>query len=129
VIPGNIIYHFKFLKPTLILKLQSKEIFLPFEWSFDAKTKIAWQSISSHPKDSYAQHLCLAAKELRDERLTEPLENMLNHERHFIRWAAAQALGKIGREQGINALAYLSEDKHPHVANAASNALRQVLTR
>lgn len=129
VIPGKKIYRFRFRAPTLILKLQAQEILLPFEWSFDAQTKTAWQSISSHPKDSYAQHLCLAAKELRDERLTEPLMHMLNHERHFIRWAAAQALGKIGREPGINALAHLADDKHPHVATAARNALRQVLDR
>jgi hypothetical protein len=127
--PAEIIHHFKFREPTVILKLQAQEIILPFEWSFDAKTKTAWQSISSHPKDSYAQHLCLAAKKLRDERLSEPLIQMLSHERHFIRWAAAQALGSMGRESGINALSQLASDRHPHVAGAAKNALVQVLNR
>lgn len=129
VTPGELIYHFRFREPTLILKLQAKKISLPIEWSFDIHNKTAWQSISSHPKDSYAQHLCLAAKKLQDERLAEPLSKLLNHDRHFIRWAAAQALGGLGREMGISALTQLTADRHPNVAYAARNALQQIKDR
>jgi len=127
--PGRTAFHFRFHAPTIILKLQDQTVTQPYEWSFDVQTRIAWQSISSHPKDSYAQHLCLAAKKLRDERLVDPLVALLNHQRHFIRWSAAQALGAYGHKHGINALSCLVNDHHPHIAKAATMALKRLHDR
>ena len=129
IMPENICYHFKFAEPTIFLKIQSQDMFVPFEWSFDSGSLQAWQCIATEPKDSYAHHLCMAAGELADERFLQPLNDMLTHGRHQIRWAAAQALAEISFEHAERALYQLADDPHPHVKNAVKNTLQKMVAK
>jgi|SRR5882672_494211 len=121
--PANEACQFRFNSPTLILKVQSKSV-VPFEWSFDELTKKAWQCVPAALLDSNAEYSCVRAQALRDNSLAPELESMLEHPRHFVRWAAARALGMLSFEQGVLALKRLESDPHPHVARAASRALK-----
>ena len=125
--PGNEAYQFRFAARMAFLKIQSEPV-VPFEWSFDAKTGIAWQSVSSVQLDTNAAHTCLRARALRDPQLAGALQTLLSHERHFVRWSAAQALGATSRECGLAALRALELDPHPHIALAANRALERTNT-
>jgi len=124
--PDNICYHFKFYEPTAILKIQSIQKFRRFEWSFDANTGLAWQQIAVQPKDSYVEHLCMAARSLNDNRLIAPLEHLLTYPTHNIRWSAAQALGSMSKELGVDALRHLAADLHPQIAETAKSILQRI---
>jgi hypothetical protein len=126
IVPNGPIFGFRFSEETILLKLQSTEIYAPFEWSFDSTTYRAWQIISAEPKDSYAHHLCMAAKGLRSGQFGPSLARLLAHDQHHVRWAAAQALGGISRDAGVDALRRLTQDKHPHLARNARQILEKL---
>ncbi len=117
--PGREACQFRFSSPTLILKVQSLPT-VPFEWSFDVRTGKAWQCLPALLEDSNAEYSCIRAQALRDISLEPGLRRMLEHPRHFVRWAAARALGMLGFEQGVRALRSLATDPHPHVARAVA---------
>lgn len=122
--PDRQTFHFRFEEPTILLKVQSHTV-TAFEWSFDATTRKAWQSISTRLTDSNAVHTCVRAQALRDRGLIAPLQLLLDHERHFVRWSAAKALGFLSFEAGWSALEKLQQDQHPHVVRAAKRAMAQ----
>jgi hypothetical protein len=123
--PGTNAYAFNFSSTIVCLKVQSQPV-IPFEWSFDANTLKAWQLTSSMQVDTKAEHSCIRARAVRDSRAAPELAALTRHPRHFVRWAAAQALGQISPEMGVQALQALTGDMHPHVSRAASNALSRI---
>lgn len=122
ITPDSLIHSIRFSGPTVLLKVQS-EVVVPFEWSFDKETLEAWQTISTVQMDTTCLHLCLRAQLLNDLRLVSPLFEMLEHERHFVRWAAAQALCACDSAIGIGVLKRLLGDPHPNIAMASQRAL------
>lgn len=126
--PESQMLHFQFQGPTVFIKIHSQPI-SAYEWSFELEGGHAWQSIFAISGDSNVAHACVAARSFADARLTSGLEELLNSNRYQLRWAAAQALGRIGREHGLDAMRRLQSDTHPEIAAAARQVLRAVEQR
>jgi hypothetical protein len=126
IIPGKNCYDFKFSKETAIIKAQLKQTLQKFEWSFDASSGEAFQSIAIHASDTYAQYLCFAARSIKSEKFLPQLRKLLDYPAYSVRWAAAQAIGKIELGEGIRALQYLTKDPNALISSAAIRALAQV---
>lgn len=124
--PDEVCYHFKFSRPTAILKVQSLIQRQRFEWSFDAHSGKPWQCISVSPTHSYLEHLCMASRALKDPRFCSALKELLLHDMHNIRWSAAQALGTISATEGVRALELLKHDSHPLISKTASSILESI---
>ncbi|HEY4083141.1 MAG TPA: HEAT repeat domain-containing protein [Burkholderiaceae bacterium] len=124
--PEDRMLHFQFQGPTALIKIHSQPI-STFEWSFNLDSGRAWQSIFAIPADSNTAHACIVARALADPRLVTGLTGLLENKCHQLRWTAAQALGRIGRSHGIDAMQYLKDDAHPEIAAAARNILNNII--
>ncbi|ESQ83749.1 hypothetical protein AEAC466_12160 [Asticcacaulis sp. AC466] len=122
VVPMGDIFRFSPECPTALLKLVSKSADA-FEWSFDLKTGLPWQSIATDLMVSQIADACEGAKSLGDVEFTNALLDATYHNAHFIRWAAIQALATLNQEVALLRLAELTKDPHPHIASAARKSI------
>ncbi|WP_156457769.1 HEAT repeat domain-containing protein [Altererythrobacter sp. Root672] len=90
-----------------------------FEWTFSRETN---KAIALAPIESFESNLTTLLTLLSTCGNGETVDlvlPLLQHERHFVRWAAAQTIAAIDEEAGLKAIAKLTSDPHPEVRSLA----------
>jgi hypothetical protein len=109
-------------EPIVMIRLQ-----LPLmgglEWMFGRKSLKPIGATSLRPDHSHLLSLITAASMLGDGNSVEAIRGALGHANHAVRWAAAQALGRLDRAAAAAALETLATDSHPHIRAAAQRTL------
>jgi len=112
--------------PVLVVKLSSMP-HQPLQWAFDRKTREAVQVISSNAIDSELVSMAQTLGAMTNPLATPSLLELCNHPRHFVRWAAMQALGRVAPDELLRQLRNAAaNDPHPHVQAAAEKALSRI---
>lgn len=108
----------------VLLRLQLQSLG-DLEWMFDRSTLLAVGASTLNPTSSQLTSLAHAASLIGDRSSVEPLEAILAHPSHAVRWGAVQAIGRLDRGAALSALRQLSTDPHPHVRASATRALEK----
>lgn len=111
--------------PVLAIKFSST-IHEPLQWAFSRETRQASQAIAADPVDSDLVTMAQALGAMERAAATPALIDLARHPRHFVRWAALQALARVAPECALIQLREAVNDVHPHVRAAASRALTQL---
>jgi len=120
---GSDIIDVDIYNPVLVVKLSSI-INQPLQWAFRRDTRKSIQAIAANPVDSELVSMARALGGLAHPMAIPSLLDLVRHPRHFVRWAAIQALGCISSEQVLPCLRRAAaEDPHPHIRSAAERAL------
>jgi hypothetical protein len=110
-----------------ILEKQS----LDYQWYFRGGDLSPMFCASSRVASSRLETLIEVVAEFAEDRI-EPaiaasiLSALVTHPLHFVRWKAVQALGAVDEPLAIQALEGLQSDAHPHVRDAARQALLEL---
>lgn len=113
-------------KPVLVVKL-STTVHQALQWAFDRMSRRAIQAIAADPVDSELVSMARALGAMARPTGTPALVDLTHHPRHFVRWAALQALGRTSPELLIPRLESALQDTHVHVRQAAQSALKRLL--
>jgi hypothetical protein len=108
----------------VLLRLQLR-LLGDLEWMFDRTSLTAVGASTLNPTSSQLTSLAHAASLIGDKSSVEPLEAILAHPSHAVRWGAVQAIGRLDRGAALSALRRLSDDPHPHVRASAVRALQK----
>lgn len=108
----------------VVLRLQLS-LLGDLEWMFDRASLTAVGASTLNPTSSQLTSLAQAASLIGDKSSVEPLEAILAHPNHAVRWGAVQAIGRLDRGAALSALRRLSADPHPHVRASATRALQK----
>lgn len=111
-------------EPTLALRLFSEPIH-DLQWQFDPVSRIPVAAISARELDSELVSLAKLLGALGDPSATDALIALTSHPRHFVRWAALQALGLIDGEKAGRRLRDFTDDRHPEIAAMASKLVER----
>ncbi|QAU25095.1 HEAT repeat domain-containing protein [Dyella sp. M7H15-1] len=112
-------------RPIVALKLTSG-IHQSLQWAFHRESLLATQAIAADPIDSELVSMAQALGAMRHHSSTATLTELANHPKHFVRWAAIQALGQINPEVAIEKLKEATSDKHSHIRRAAIAGLQKL---
>lgn len=118
-------------KQATLVKLTSR-LYPPLVWVYDKKTGVPRFSSSGDLQGSRLQSSInlLSALEagsvVPSDDSIENLKNLAEHRLHYVRWAAVQALCKMDFESGKGVLVEAIQDRHPHIARAASSSVRRL---
>jgi HEAT repeat protein len=82
-------------------------------------------AISARELDSELVSLAKLLGALGDPSATDALIALTSHPRHFVRWAALQALGLIDGEKAGRRLRDFTDDRHPEIAAMASKLVER----
>jgi hypothetical protein len=99
---------------------------VPIRWMHDPATKKPVRAVSA---DQQTYRMDFAARTLARmdyEPAVPTLEDMYNHPRHFVRWAAVRELVLLDPVRGRALLERAASDPHPHVRNAAKRTLEKM---
>ncbi|NEQ79293.1 MAG: HEAT repeat domain-containing protein [Moorea sp. SIO2I5] len=109
-------------KPVILLILASATV-ASLYWEYDRETLRPIRAISASHNASRLQYTAYMLSEIGNQNSVAPLQDLMEHEDHFVRWAAVRAIMKIDFYDGLKMLDIVRHDPHPHVRNAASKAL------
>ena len=109
-------------RPGVTLRINSYAL-APFEWAFDRKTRRPVGLSPIHSIESNLTTLLSLLAVCGNERTVEITQELLTHERHFLRWAAAKTIASLDGSAGVQAALRLADDAHPEVRAAARAAL------
>ncbi|MBO9826921.1 HEAT repeat domain-containing protein [Xanthomonas sp. A2111] len=118
------IYDIKIEHPILVAKLIGP-IREPLQWMVDRSSLQVVQAIASSPIHSELEIMARALGAIRSGG-TNTLETLANHESHFVRWAAIQAMGRTSPSRAMELLESARNDEHPHIRQSASNFLSRI---
>jgi hypothetical protein len=106
------------VKPVVLLRFISAPS-EPLQWTYRKAPMQPWFIASVDPGATQLSALCdyLAAHGYADA--ATPMLGLLEHRNHQVRWEATQALWRIDRKAGLQALERCKTDTHPHVRSAA----------
>lgn len=91
----------------------------PLQWTYRKAPVRPWFVASVDPGATQISALCDYLSAIRYANATTPMLGLLEHRNHQVRWEATQALWRIDREAGLQALQRCTNDTHPHVRSAA----------
>jgi len=115
--------------PVLVVKFTSS-FHQSLQWAFDRKTGSAVQPIAANSIDSELVSMVQALGSMGSPIAVPSLIGLCEHSRHFVRWAAMQALGRVSPEELLPQLHNAAtNDPHPHVQAAAKHALARISER
>lgn len=106
----------------VVLKLTSA-LRDPLQRAYCRKTHRLVQAIASDPTHSDLVSMARALGAMRNPSTSVSLERLADHDAHFVRWAAMQALARIDPERALKRLAAATLDPHPEVRNGAQRAV------
>lgn len=92
------------------------------EWTFDRQSLAPIGATSNNPAEGNLISLIKASAVFPESELG-PLRQALLHSSHSVRWAAAQAIGKLDAQVALELLPGLTQDPHPHIRRAAERTL------
>lgn len=96
------------------------------DWTFDRATGRALGVAASDPRDTDIEALLGVVRDMGPNIEESAILPHLEHQSHFVRWTALQALNEINPENAAEWLTRLSRDPHPEIANTASSLLQGV---
>ena len=112
-------------KPTVFLRLSQKPKG-DFEWAFDrGSLKSKFHSTLRLAESNLCGLFDLIA-EIDDPRSKEILGMFAEHDYHFVRWKAVQAIGRCDSKLGLELAQLATKDPHPHVRQAAVQTLENI---
>lgn len=110
--------------PIMFLRIAQKPIG-DFEWAFDRLTFRAHSYSTIRLAESNICSLLDLMSAVNSPESTKHIEMFVNHELHFVRWKAIQAIGKCNGARGIELVKRALDDQHPHVRQAAQATLER----
>ncbi len=96
---------------------------------FDAKTLTASFSNSGDFQHTRAQYMAEILGGIKGEHTTKSLLKLCAYKAHFVRWSALESLLNVDFELGMKTLRQFQNDPHPHIQNAAREALKMLTLR
>ncbi|WP_414517059.1 HEAT repeat domain-containing protein [Nostoc sp. PCC 9305] len=109
-------------KPLILVVFTSKTV-APLLWEYDSSTLFPTRAISADFLSSRLEYTAWMLSELGDDTSIPALKTLLEHEDHYVRWAAIRSVARLDFTQGVNLLHTALEDPHPHIRNAARRSL------
>lgn len=106
------------IKPGVTLRINSLAV-AQFEWAFDRQSR---RAVGLSPVQGLESNLTTLLSLLAvcgNSRTIELAQPLLQHERHFLRWAAAKTIAALDSEAGWVAVQSLLDDPHPEVREVA----------
>ena len=116
------VYDFHVDRPVPVLKLTTAA-FHSLEWLFDRDTGYAVQANDSELSATQLRIAAYLLGQLGDAQSLGPLQGLLRHRHHAVRWAAIQGLGRLDADAARAALRQAVQDEHPHLRRAAQRTL------
>ena len=108
--------------PAVMLILSSATI-APIRWEYDLATLSPVKAIAGYPTSSRLEYTAKLLAEVGDKTSIQPLKSLMQHEDHFVRWAAVRAIVSLDYAEGVASLHDALQDPHPHVRNAARKVI------
>jgi len=96
------------------------------QWTYKKDPVRPWFVASVDPGATQISALCAYFSALRYEEAVLPMLGLLKHRNHQVRWEATQALWRINRDAGLQALQRCHDDTHPHVRRAAEKTQQRL---
>jgi hypothetical protein len=115
-------------RKTILVKLTA-EFHRPLIWIYDRATGVPQFTSSGSLSSSRLQATINLLNALESDGLKPSRESIDNlaqladHPFHFVRWAAIQGLCKLDFSVGKHHLVAAQNDRHPHIARAATNSV------
>lgn len=111
--------------PVILLRLISAPT-ESIQWTFRKNPIRPWFVASVDPGATQLSALCAYFSAAHDAVAATSIADLRLHRNHQVRWEAAQALWKIDRNLGLDALRERLNDTHPHVRNAAIRTMAKL---
>lgn len=96
------------------------------QWAFARDDLSAIQAIAGNSVDSELVSLAQTLGAMSSVSSIATLLELTAHKRHFVRWAALQALAKIDPDRMPSLLRIATVDAHPHIRSAAFRAIEKM---
>lgn len=113
--------------PIILLFLLSEPI-VRLQWEYDPETLMPIRAIAACPQAARLQFTARMLGEIGDQASLDPLESLLDHQDHFVRWEALRALARLNIDRALPQLEAALDDPHPHIRNAAVTSLQRYRT-
>lgn len=113
--------------PVVLLRLHALKTG-GLEWMFDKATLRPVGATAADPNDSHLINLIYALSQIGGKESVGAIEEVASHSAHFVRWGAIQAIGRLSRQKGLQALAAGLDDSHPHISGKARAILDRLRT-
>ena len=110
--------------PIILLFLLSRPV-VRLQWEYDPETLTPVRAVAACPQAARLQFTARMLGEIGDQASLEPLESLLDHQDHFVRWEALRALARLNIDRALPQLEAALDDPHPHIRNAAGTSLQR----
>jgi hypothetical protein len=99
-------------------------------WEYDSTTLAPVRAIAADISASRIEFVISLMSTMNDLSALPVLEELSSfHPAHFVRWAAVQAMFRLDRNTGMQALHRALNDPHEHVRTAASRSVAKIANR
>jgi hypothetical protein len=109
-----------------VMAFLTSDIKLRLRWEYDRRTLAPIRLIAADRVASRLEFTAWMLAELGNAASIPVLVSLLEHEDHFVRWAAYRAIFRLDRDAGQTLLRTALHDKHEHIRNAARRSLKLV---
>jgi HEAT repeats len=98
-------------------------------WEYDSTTLAPVRAIAADNSASRLEFVISLMSTMNDRAALPVLRELSSsHPAHFVRWAAVQAMFRLDRDTGMQALHCALNDPHEHVRNAASRSIAKIVS-